>query len=620
VSSGTPDSLARAAFDAALDGMLITDDAGCCVAANHAACALLGVSERDLVGRPMADAAPPPSYSVTDIAPGRHLLVFRAPPGTGVRSPVQADPASPAPLRPSRIGVRSPVQEEGARVAAIVESSQDAILSYTLDGTIVTWNPAAERMVGYSASEIIGQSVFVIVRPERTSAVAQILKRLARGEPLVDELATMRRKDGSLVDVSYSASPLRDAAGKVIGASAICRDFTQRRKVEAALRRAEEQLQQARKMDAIGNLAAGVAHDFNNLLFVILGYVSLAHEGLQPAHPARRDLEQVRHAAEAAAELTKQLLAFSRRQVLEPRVLRLESIVRGVEKMMSRLVGETVELSVQNAVASGRVFADPGQLKQVLTNLIVNARDAMPNGGRIEIETANVDVATGDRAAANGVAPGGYVRLTVTDTGTGMDASLRAHAFEPFFTTKEAGKGTGLGLSTVYGIVSQSGGYVLVDTEVGRGTTFDVYLPRTDGKESDAPPEPLASVGARGSETILVVEDDALVRESLCSVLRRHGYNVLDAQNAGEALLACEQEPRAIDLLLTDVVMPRVGGPVLARRLSVLRPDMKVIFMSGYPRDLLDSRAAFLQKPVTPEHLLRTIRETLEAPVRASTG
>jgi CheY-like chemotaxis protein len=361
-----------------------------------------------------------------------------------------------------------------------------------------------------------------------------------------------------------------------------------------------------------------VAHDFNNVLSVILSYSELILDDLQGNDPLRGDVEQIQTAGKRAADLTRQLLMFSRQQVIEPKVLDLSALLVGMDKMLRRILGEDIGLVSSPGAALGRVRADPGSIEQVVMNLVVNARDAMPTGGKLTLETSNVELDEGFAREHHAAKPGPYVMLAVSDTGTGMDKATRARIFEPFFTTKEKGKGTGLGLSTVFGIVQQSDGHVWVYSEPGKGTTFKIYLPRVDAAVEEVPAR-LAVGSLHGSETILLVEDEEQVRAVARGILRKHGYLVLDAGHAGEALLLCEKHPAPIHLLLTDVVMPQMSGPELAKRLIALRPDMKVLCMSGYTDDaalrhgVIESGIAYLQKPLTVESLTRRVREVLDS-------
>ncbi|MES1173450.1 MAG: response regulator [Myxococcales bacterium] len=398
-----------------------------------------------------------------------------------------------------------------------------------------------------------------------------------------------------------------------------------RKASELALCHSEEQLRQAHKMDAIGSLAGGVAHDFNNLLSIVLSYSELLADGLSPDDPMLADLKQISDAGVRAAGLTRQLLAFSHQQVLQPLVLDLNDAVTKLETMLRRVLGEDVELRTATAPRLYRILADPGQVEQVLMNLTVNARDAMPQGGTLSVETSNVELDAAFAQKNPDVTPGPHVLLTVSDTGTGMDRATMRRVFEPFFTTKELGKGTGLGLATVFGIVRQSGGLILVESVLGTGTTFRVYFPRAEGElrrpgVSETPPRNTLL----GSETVLVVEDEDAVRALVRAILMKHGYRVLDARSGGDALLLCEDHTDPIDLLLTDVVMPRMSGRQLAERLRAVRPNMRTLFMSGYTNDavvrhgVLKNTIDFIQKPITPDSLSRKVRAVLDAASRNS--
>jgi two-component system cell cycle sensor histidine kinase/response regulator CckA len=399
----------------------------------------------------------------------------------------------------------------------------------------------------------------------------------------------------------------------------VIRHAVERKLTQSALSRTEEQLRQAQKMEAIGSLAGGVAHDFNNLLSIVLSYSELCAEGLKDGDQMREDLKQITEAGMRAAGLTRQLLAFSHQQVLEPIVLDLNDAFGKMEQMLRRLIGEDVELVSRASRNLLRIKADPGQVEQVIMNLVVNARDAMPRGGKLTITTGDITLDETYASQHVGVKPGAHVLLTVTDTGTGMDRATLARIFEPFFTTKEVGKGTGLGLATVFGIVRQSGGSICVDSELGVGTTFEVYFPMVEGalsrRRSEAPA--LDRISLFGTETVLLVEDDERVRSLVRAILLKFGYLVLEAQSAGDAFLVSEQHKGVIELLLTDVVMPRMSGRQLADRLLLERPEMKVLYMSGYTNDAVvrhgvsNSTIAFIQKPITPEPLMRKIREVL---------
>jgi two-component system, cell cycle sensor histidine kinase and response regulator CckA len=427
------------------------------------------------------------------------------------------------------------------------------------------------------------------------------------------------KREGYLTQVPYAIDNAIDRFHLTQLNGRLQAELVERERAEAERARLSEQLQQAQKIESLGRLAGGVAHDFNNLLTVITGHADLMLERLAPDAPLRENVKHIIAATKRASDLTRQLLAFSRRQVLQPRVIDLNESIRESMSMLSRLLSEPVQLVTILDPHLGHVKADPSQLNQLLVNLAVNARDAMPRGGRLTIETQNVSVDEQEAQRYNSVPPGSYVMLAVSDTGIGMDNDVLPHIFEPFFTTKEHGKGTGLGLSTVYGIVQQSGGWIWVDSEVGHGATLKIYLPRVEGAVTVIG-APAALESPRGDETVLVVEDQEEVRSLMRHVLGAHGYDVIEAAEGRSAVEACEAVARPISLLITDVVMPGMSGPTLAAQLTTVRPDMRVLYMSGYTDATVleqvmgDQPVAFLQKPFTSGELTRKVREVLDAP------
>ncbi len=505
---------------------------------------------------------------------------------------------------------RDAAEAAARELGALVEESRGEVYVFGGDTLRFVWaNRSARENLGYTLEELLTRTPLDL-KPDLTpEGFGALLAPLDDGrEPLVRFTTRHRRKNGSLYPVDVAVQAVVHQGRPCYAAFIV--DDSRRRELEA-------QLRQAQKMEAVGRLAGGVAHDFNNLLQVILGTSELLEARVAPTGPVRAGLDDIRRAAERAAGLTRQLLAYSRRQVLEPRVTDPNRLVAETERLLRRLIGEDIALEVRLAPDAGRVLVDPGQLQQVLLNLAVNARDAMPRGGTLTLETANLELDEAYTREHPGASPGPHVMIAVTDTGTGMDAATRERLFEPFFTTKETGKGTGLGLATAYGIVKQSGGSIYVYSEPGRGATFKVYLPRVDAAPGvvagPAPAEPHPAAGV----TVLLAEDDELVRASVGAMLRHVGYSVLEAEHGAAALAVARAHPGPIALLVTDVVMPGMGGPALAEALAAERPETKVLFVSGYTTNaivhhgVLDPGVAFLQKPFTHRDLLAKIRQVL---------
>lgn len=507
---------------------------------------------------------------------------------------------------------RKRLEEEHRRLASAVEHTAECVIITQLDGTIVYVNPAFERVTGYTRAEVTGKNPRLLKSGRHDEAFYRHLwKTLEAGEVWAGCFVN-RRKDGSLIETEAVISAVRDAAGRPAYYVAVERDVTRERELQ-------EQLRQVQKMEALGRLAGGVAHDFNNLLTAITGYSELLQAILPPRGRARDYLEEIRKAGHRAASLTQQLLAFSRRQPVEARVLDLNAVIRDMHNMLRRLIGEDVELVLDLFPDLGPVRADPGQIEQVLLNLTVNARDAMPQGGRVTISTANVDLTEDDAAHHAPVVPGSYVAISVSDTGCGIDPQILPQIFEPFFTTKEQGKGTGLGLAMVYGIARQNGGSVTVASRKGEGTVFRVYLPRLGATTSGEAHGPAREPVRRGSETILAVEDDDVVRHLVRKVLESRGYRVLEARTGAEALDLLRGHSGPLHLLLTDVVMPELSGRELAEHARALHPRLRVLYISGYADQeqaklgVRDPFAGFLAKPFSPEVLERKVREVLDA-------
>lgn len=501
--------------------------------------------------------------------------------------------------------------EYRTRLASIIDSSEDAIIAKDLDGTITSWNKGAERIYGYTPEEVIGKNISLLAPIDRPDEIPEILRKIARGEG-IEHYESMRvTKDGRQLNVSISVSPLRDGNGNIVGASAIARDIT-------AQKKAEGHLHQSQKMEAIGRLAGGVAHDFNNILGIINACAEFLRDRIDPANGPLQYVENIRKATDRGSALTRQLLAFSRSSAIQPRLLDLNERLKDVSKLLRPLMGDDVEILIVSKSSAAVVEADPGQLDQIVVNLAVNARDAMPKGGKFILETRTERFDETFAEQHQNMPPGKYILLAVSDTGHGMDEATVSRIFEPFFTTKEMGKGTGLGLATVYGIVKQSAGHIMVYSEPGHGTTFKIYLPSADhkiGLETNTEAETVSP--KRAGATIMLVEDDEMMRGLTKQLLQEHGYTVIEADDGKSALEWLQSHPDPVDLLLTDVVMRRISGPELVERVSASRPKLKVVYMSGYTGELMAEREVLsrgitlLEKPFTRNSLLNTIHETL---------
>ncbi len=513
-----------------------------------------------------------------------------------------------------RVQTEEALRESEARYRTLVETSPDAITLTGLDGSILMLNQQALEMYGVEdAQTIVGRSAFDFVAAEdRPRAIENAQKVLDTGSIRAIEY-TMIREDGTPFPVELSASLVVDAQGQPQAFIGVTRDLTERRRLE-------EQFRQSQKMETVGRLAGGIAHDFNNLLTAIEGYASLALDALDPTDPVYQDVDEVLRSAERASSLVDKLLAFSRRQIIEQKVLDLNDLVSNLEKMLSRLIGEEIELGVLPASVPCLVKVDPGQIEQVLVNLAVNARDAMPHGGKVAIRTAPVQTVEQPAWGGEIIPDESFILLAVSDNGVGMTEAIQAHLFEPFFTTKEAGQGTGLGLATVYGIIKQHQGYLAVDSEPGRGTTFRIYFPRVDGDIEELPTIAAGEPVPRGTETVLVAEDEPAVRAFVVHALRKLGYDVLEAAEANQAIRLIRQVEGKVDLLVTDVVMPQIDGKILSGLLQDVFPRIKVLYVSGYTaqmiaqRGILQEGIAFLAKPFTIAELAHKVREVLDMP------
>ncbi len=513
---------------------------------------------------------------------------------------------------------RKRAEEERARLAAAVEQAAETIMITDVAGKILYANPAFEKIAGYTRAEALGQNPRLLKSGKQDAEFyREMWALLAAGQVWSGHLIN-KRKDGTLYEEEATISPVRDVAGTIVNYVAVKRDVTHEVQLET-------QFHQAQKMEAVGRLAGGIAHDFNNLLMVINGYSDLVADGLAGNPRLQNYAREIRHAGERATALTCQLLAFSRKQVLQPVVLDLNAVIADLQKMLNRLIGEDIRIVINPDRALVSVKADPGQIEQVLINLAVNARDAMPAGGRLLFETANAEFDELSCREHVDCQPGRYVMVAVSDTGCGMTEEVKSRMFEPFFTTKAEGKGTGLGLATVFGIVRQSGGFIDVQSELGAGTTFRVYLPQVTEQLPPGRPDDRGGNPSHGTETILLVEDDEALRSMVRVILNNLGYTVLEAANGVAALRVADKGARHLDLVLTDVVMPEMSGPILVQSLLRSRPDLKVIYMSGYSETsgnfvgVSKEAAIILKKPFSTNDLTLKVRQVLDAKAGAET-
>ena len=497
------------------------------------------------------------------------------------------------------------------KLTRAVEQTADPVVITNRNGRIEYLNPAFEALTGYGRDEVVGQTPAILKSGAHDAAFYEELWQTILQGGVFKAMFVNRKKSGEHYHEEKTITPIRDETGAIVHFVSTGKDISERVKLEG-------QLRQAQKMEAIARLAGGVAHDFNNLLTIILGYSQLTRSRFRPEQPIARNLEEIEQAAHRATALTRQLLAFSRQQVLQPKVLDLNRVVLELDKMLRRLIGEDIELRTCATPELGPIKADQSQIEQIVLNLVVNARDAMPEGGKLTIETGNVELDQGYVRTRPDLAPGPYVLLAVSDTGCGMGEETRARIFEPFFTTKEVGKGTGLGLSTVHGIVKQSGGHIEVYSEPGHGSSFRIYLPRADEALMAAPRPPAEEGAFRGTETVLVVEDEEQVRAVIRETLKSQGYTVLEATSGWEGLALCERQDRLFDLVISDVVMPGLSGPDLGACIAELQPETRLLYISGYTEratihhGVLGPETPFLQKPFTPDSLLRKVREVLD--------
>ncbi len=619
----------RRLFEAAKDGILILDvDTGRINDVNPYLFKLLGFSRNEMLGKTVGELSPfkdiesnkvmlerlqKDGYVRYEDLPletrdGRKIAV------EFVSNVYQVGDCNVIQCNVRDITERKAAEKERSRLAAIIEYSSDAIVTKTSNGIVIGWNQGAEQQYGYSAEEMIGRCISILFPADHQEEYLQIMKKVRNGEAVPSFETVRRRKDGTLINVTVGITPIEAHIGEFLTVTRHSNDITRIKKLEA-------QFIEAQKMEVIGHLVSGVAHDFNNILAIIMGYSEVALGKLDPGHALRFDLVTIESAAERAVGLIRQLLIFSRKQTVQPVVLDINVVLNDLDKILLRLIDENIEMKIVPGKPIGRVKADSGHIGQLLMNLVVNSRDAMPNGGKLTIATNNAALDENFAHTHPGVIPGDYVMLSVSDTGTGMTDEVKAHLFEPFFTTKPKGKGTGLGLATCRTVVLQSGGHIGVESVLGLGTTFRIYLPRVE-QALEVVARPVKSGPLqRGTETLMVVEDDPSLRQLARRVLEAEGYEVLAASNGQDALRAARHHKGSpIRLVVTDVIMPQMGGKVMAEWLKTTNPSLKILFTSGYTDDsftqngVLEPGVEFLPKPYTPTTLIWKVREMLDAP------
>jgi len=511
------------------------------------------------------------------------------------------------------------IREREEMLNAFVQASRDWIWAMDLRSVHTFSNPAVTAILGYAVEEIVGASLELMHPDDRKMVENAMPTWLAEKRGWQNLLVRFRHKDGTWRFLESSSVPILDPVGEVIGFQGVDRDVTERMQTEAEQQRLRDQLSQIRKMESVGQLAGGIAHDFNNMLTPIMGYAELLSGNLPPDDPRRSYVEQILRSAERSRDLVRQLLAFARKQTLEMKPVDLNRVIENFEKMLSRALHENIVIRTGLFPGLGTIMADVGQIEQIILNLAVNAQDAMPDGGTLSIETDEIFLDTDSIRSHEGIEPGPFVLMRLSDTGTGMDSEILSHLFEPFFTTKSPGKGTGLGLATVYGIASQHGGFISVSSEPGKGTTFRVYIPRYGESSPEGVQEKRHGMPLHGRETLLVVEDEDQVRDLITGILEGYGYRVFASSNASAALELSSSLRETIDLLITDVILPDLNGKALFERLSAARPDLRVLYMSGYTADVitqhgvLESGVTFIQKPFSLQGLAQKVRELLDS-------